>query len=102
SGFDASTLTANALLERWQTGHKKNMISFSSEMYDSLMAQANAATDEDVRTGAFMAAAEVLTKEAANVYIQDLAEFTAINKALAGFEFYPLYKLDFSTIYYVD
>lgn len=102
SGFDASTLTANALLERWQTGHKKNMISFSSEMYDSLMAQANAATDDDVRTGAFMAAAEVLTREAANVYIQDLAEFTAMNKALAGFEFYPLYKLDFSTIYYVD
>ena len=100
SGFDASTLTANALLERWQTGHKKNMISFSSEMYDDLMKLANASTDEAERTGYFMAAAEVLTREAANVYIQDLAEFTAIKKGLEGFKFYPLYKLDFATIYY--
>ncbi len=100
SGFDASTLTANALLERWQTGHKKNMINFSNEMYDDMMAMANASTDEEERTACFKNAAEVLTREAANVYIQDLAEFTVINKALDGFEFYPLYKLDFSTIYY--
>ena len=100
SGFDASTLTANALLERWQTGHKKNMINFSSEMYDGMMAMANASTDEGERTACFKNAAEVLTREAANVYIQDLAEFTAIKKGLEGFEFYPLYKLDFSTIYY--
>ncbi len=102
SGFDAATLTANALLERWQTGHKKNMISFSDEMYDSLMSMANSSNDEAERTGYFMAAAEELTRQAANVYIQDLADFTAINKNLAGFEFYPIYKLDFSTIYYAE
>jgi len=102
SGFDASTLTANALLERWQTGHKKNMIGFSNEMYDALMKQANTSSNEEERTACYMAAAEVLAKEAANVYIQDLAEFTAINKNLKGFKFYPLYKLDFSSIYFAN
>ena len=102
SGFDASTLTANALLERWETGHKKNMINFSSEMYDDMMAMANSSTDEEERTACFKNAAEVLVKEAANVYIQDLAEFTVMNKAFKGFEFYPIYKLDFQTIYLAE
>jgi len=102
SGFDASTLTANALLERWTSGHKKNMINFSNAEYDDYMAKANSTTDEAERTELFIAASRVLTEEAANVYIQDAAEFTVMNGLLAGYQSYPLYRINFASLYYTD
>lgn len=100
SGFDASTLTANALLSRWVTGGSKNMIGFSNAEYDELIAKATAETDDSVRTKLYKDAAAILAKDAANAYIQDLAEFTVLNKKLSGYNFYPLYRIDFSTITY--
>ena len=101
-GFDAANLTANALLQRWTSDSEKNMINFSNAEYDSVMAQANATTDDAARTALFKQAERILTEEAANVYIQDLADMVAINKNLTGFEFYPLYVLDLSNIAYVQ
>lgn len=101
-GFDASMLTANALLERWTSGHKKNMINFSDPRYDEYMQKANASTDDAEQTELFKEAARVLTEDAANVYIQDAAEFTAMNKLLDGFHYYPLYRIDFSTVYFTE
>lgn len=43
-----------------------------------------------------------MTEQAANVYIQDLADMVVINKNLTGFQFYPLYVLDLSDIAYVN
>ena len=101
-GFDAANLTANALLQRWTSDSEKNMINFSNAEYDSVMAQANATTDDAARTALFKQVERILTEEAANVYIQDLADMVAINKNLTGFEFYPLYVLDLSNIAYVQ
>ena len=101
-GFDAANLTANALLQRWTSDSEKNMINFSNAEYDSVMAQANATTDDAARTALFKQAERILTEEAANVYIQYLADMVAINKNLTGFEFYPLYVLDLSNIAYVQ
>ena len=100
TGFDASTLTANALLQRWTTGNSKNMIGFSDSEYDELMAKATAETDDALRTQYYKQAATILSANAANAYIQDLAECTAIAKTLSGYNFYPLYRMDFSTIHY--
>ncbi len=97
-GFDAANLTANALLQRWTSGAGKNMISFQSSEYDALLEQANAITDDGDRTSLFRQAERVLAEEAANVYIQDLADMVVINKSLTGFQFYPLYVLDLSQI----
>lgn len=41
-----------------------------------------------------------LTKNAANVYIQDLADLVAVRKGLEGVRFYPIYVLDLSTVRY--
>ena len=100
TGFDASTLTANALLQRWTTGNAKNMIGFSNSEYDELMAKATAETDDLLRTQYYKQAAAVLSENAANAYIQDLAEFTVLAKTLSGYNFYPLYRIDFSTVHY--
>ena len=41
-----------------------------------------------------------LTENAANAYIQDLADLVAVRKGLTGLEFYPIYVLDLSTVRY--
>ena len=46
----------------------------------------------------YKAAAKILSDTAANVYIQDLADFVALNPEFTGYEFYPLYAVDFSKI----
>jgi hypothetical protein len=44
-------------------------------------------------------AEKILSDTAANVYIQDLADFVVLNPAFTGYEFYPLYAVDFSKIH---
>ena len=100
-GFDATTLTANALLQRWTSDSGKNMISFNNSTYDKLIADANASVDDAERTQLYKDAERVLAEQAANVYIQDLAEFVAVNNQLTGYQFYPLYVIDLSNIAYV-
>lgn len=99
-GFDASTLTARAWLERWTTGYSKNMINFSNEEYDALFRQAVTCTDDAEQTELYKQMETILTEQAANVYIQDLCDMVAVNKALDGLQFYPAYVLDLSTVYY--
>ena len=41
-----------------------------------------------------------LTENAANVYLQDLADLVAVRKGLEGLTFYPLYVLDVSTLHW--
>ena len=43
-----------------------------------------------------------LTENAANVYIQDMADLVALRQGLEGLTFYPLYVLDVSTLYWVN
>lgn len=99
-GFDATTLTANALLNRWISDADKNMINYDNADYDAAMEAANAAVDDAERTQLFRDAAKILSDTAANVYIQDLADFVVMKHNLDGFAFYPLYVLDMSSIHF--
>ncbi len=101
-GFDAATLTAGALLDRWVSTNGKNMINFNNADYDSLIAQAETTTDDDAQTELYKQAARILTEQAANVYIQDMADLVAIKNNLTGYQFYPLYVMDMSTVHYVQ
>lgn len=100
SGFDASTLNASALLARWVSDNGKNMINYNNPEYDQTFAEAQATVDEAKQTELYKRCLEILSEDAANVYTQDLADFVAINPALEGFEFYPLYVIDMSKLSY--
>ena len=54
----------------------------------------------DEQTALYKRCLEILSETAANVYLQDLADFVAINPNLEGFEFYPLYVIDMSKLSY--
>jgi peptide/nickel transport system substrate-binding protein len=97
-GFDASTLNASALLNRWVSDNGKNMINYNNPEYDQVFAQAQASTDDAEQTALYKQCLEILSDTAANVYLQDLADFVAINPAVEGFTFYPLYVIDMSLL----
>jgi len=101
-GVDASSLTARALLERFTSDSSSNFINFSSAEYDEIFNKAIRTVDEEERIAYYQELQCILTEEAANVYIQDLANLVAINPAYDGFTFYPLYVLDMAVIYKVS
>ncbi|MBQ8623372.1 MAG: ABC transporter substrate-binding protein [Oscillospiraceae bacterium] len=101
-GFDSSILTASGMLARWETGNGKNMINYSNADFDTAFALAQSTADDAEKTKHYKRCLEILSETAANVYLQDLADFVAINPELEGYEFYPLYLIDMSKIGYKE
>jgi peptide/nickel transport system substrate-binding protein len=101
-GVDASSLTASALLSRFESTASNNFINYQNADYDAAYERAVTTTDDAEKTEAYKECETILSTDAANVYIQDLAEFVAINKKYAGYEFYPLYVQDLSKLYIVE
>ena len=101
-GVDASTMTARALLERFTSTAGNNFINYNNAEYDAIFQAAIAAADDAAQTAAYKQAEANLTENAANVYIQDLADLVAIRKGLTGVRFYPIHVLDLSGIRYTD
>ncbi|MBQ6518848.1 MAG: hypothetical protein IJI14_09010 [Anaerolineaceae bacterium] len=99
-GFDASFLTARALLERWISDNSKNMINFNDPEYDRVLKEAFASTNEEEQTALYKQAEKILSDDAANVYLMDPNDLTVISKKLDGYIFYPLFVIDLAKIYY--
>lgn len=101
-GVDASSLTPSALLSRFESTASNNFVNYNNPAYDEAYRKAITAVDDEEKTAAYKECQRILSEDAANVYIQDLAEFVAINKNYAGYEFYPLYVQDLSKLYVVE
>ena len=97
-GFDSSTLSASGMLARWVSDNGKNMINYNNPEYDQVYAAAQATADDEEQTRLYKQCLEILSDTAANVYLQDLADFVAVNPKLKGFEFYPLYVIDMAKL----
>ena len=101
-GVDAASLTARAMLERFVSTSTSNFTNFSDPEYDKLYAEAAAATDEAKQVELYKQLEEILTKDAANVYIQDMCDYVAMGQGVQGYEFYPLYVMDMSKVYFTN
>lgn len=101
-GVDASSLTGAALLERFTSTAGNNFINYSNAAYDTAFANAISSTDEEAKTAYYKECQTILSTDAANVYIQDLPEFVALNKKYTGYEFYPLYVQDIAKLKLVE
>ena len=96
---DGSLAYPTAFLSRYVSDAHNNFVNFNSAEYDDVYKKAVAATDENEKTALFKEAQEVLTKEAASVFIQDISSINVYSKSFDGFAGYPLYAYDFSVIY---
>lgn len=97
-GVDASSLTGAALLERFTSTADNNFINYRNTDYDTAFANAIASTSDEEKTKFYQECETILSMDAANVYIQDLPEFVALNKKYTGYEFYPLYVQDIAKL----
>lgn len=101
-GVDASNLTAAALLQRFTSTAGNNFINYNNPEYDTAFANALSSTEDAQKTQYYKECETILSTDAANVYIQDLPEFVAINKRYTGYEFYPLYVQDIAKLKLAD
>jgi peptide/nickel transport system substrate-binding protein len=101
-GVDAANMTARALLERFTSTYSKNFINYQNDEYDQLFAQAQACYDDAEQTAIYKQMEANLTENAANVYIQDLADLVAVRKGLEGLTFYPIYVLDLAGVHFAQ
>ena len=95
-GMDASTLTGSAMLSRFVSDSPKNFTSFYDEDYD--MAYNAALENGDSLEECFGTCQQILARQAANVYIQDLADFVVMQPNVTGYRFYPLYVMDLACV----
>ena len=100
TGLTSDNMTARKLLERFNTQASNNFTKYNSPAYDKLFAQAIAASDDAQQTEIYRQMERELTENAANVYIQDMADLVAVRNGMKGLTFYPLYVLDVSTLYW--
>ncbi len=99
-GVDASMMTARAMLERFASDSSSNFIKFSSPEYDKTFKEAIACTDDAKQVELYGKLQTILTQDAANLYIQDMCDLVAMGNGLQGYEFYPIYVMDLSKVYF--
>lgn len=99
-GVDAATMTGRAMLERFTSDYDTNFINFQDEEYDSVFRAAAESTDDAERVVLYGRLQEILAEQAANVYIQDLSDLVVMGNGVQGYEFYPLYVMDLSKVYF--
>ncbi len=97
-GVDASSLTATAMLARFRSDAPDNFTNYKNNDYDNLYKKLDTAASDSERTEVYKALQENLADNAANIYIQDMAEFVALSDKYEGYVFYPLYVQDIAKI----
>ncbi|NWJ46875.1 MAG: ABC transporter substrate-binding protein [Chloroflexi bacterium] len=97
---DGANLSPQSFLARYVSTASGNFFNYKSADYDTLYAKAVAESAQSNRIELFKQLQQLVSKDAPNVFIQDIATFTALKNGLSGFTPYPLYVFDASTIYY--
>ncbi len=98
TGVSSDNMTARKLLERFGTEVGNNFTNYSDAAYDELLDRALHATDDAEQTELYRALERNLTENAANVYLQDMADLVAVQSGLTGLTFYPIYVLDIAAL----
>ncbi len=101
-GLDAKFMTARSMLERFTSDAGDNFMNFNNAEYDKVFKQAIASTDDEEQVGLYTRLQEILTEQAANLYIQDMCDIVAMQADVGGYEFYPLYVMDMSKVYFTE
>lgn len=97
---DSKTVAPYGWFEKNVSTASNNFTNYSNAEFDSLFEQAYSTTDEDEKVELYNQMQMLLATDAASVYIQNPSNLVAINKKLAGYEFYPIAAQDMSKVYF--
>jgi len=96
-GLD-SALAPSDVLKRYTSTASNNFVNYENPEFDDLFTKAIASTVESEKVTLYKEIQQLLTKDAASVYLQDGAKLVAVNKKFTNFLFYPVYVLDLAAI----
>ena len=97
-GFDISSLAPSTWYIRYVSDSKNNMTNFNSEEYDKVYADAKAATDPEEKHKLYNQLQQILTDDAASVFMMDPLNLVVLKKGYTGFASYPIYVIDLSSV----
>lgn len=92
--------TPGYAINRFQSDHKKNFCNFSSEAFDEAAKIAIAELDPVKKAQAYKDMQKIFCEEAGSAFTVVGPITIAINPALDGYKFYPIYVQDMSTVYF--
>jgi len=98
--LDAANVSPRSFLSRYLSGDSGNFINFKDPLYDKVYNDALKEPDEEKRVSLYKQCQRIISEDAASVYIQDIMWFKVFTAGrFGGVVNYPLYVIDFSTIF---
>lgn len=85
-------------IERYQSNASGNFFNFTNPEFDGLMKDVLSESDIDRQTEIYHRAQEILSEEAAAVYLADYQIIWALNPDLEGYKLYPYFFHDLSEV----
>ena len=96
--LDGRTVSPLSFLSRYISTASGNFLNFRNDEYDRLYQQIQREINTENRIRLYKEAQRIISDNAAAVFIQDIFAFKVFN-GFGGAQNYPLYVIDFSTIY---
>jgi len=101
--LDSSSASARGFLRRYRSEDGSNFINFKNAEFDEVFAAVLAETDSAQRIALYKKAQRIIAQNAASVYIQDILYFITFRGGTYGGALnYPLYIIDFASIYGIN
>ena len=98
--LDSLHVSPKSFLYRYYSGSNSNFINYASADFDRVYNEILTEVYEDRRVVLYKEAQRIISADAASVYIQDIMAFKAFRAgAYGGVLTYPLYVIDFASIY---
>jgi peptide/nickel transport system substrate-binding protein len=98
--LDSSSISPRSFLARYRSDAGSNFINFKNADYDAVYDTSLVELDDSKRMAIYRNAQKIISDNAASVFIQDILAFKVFTKGrFGGVLNYPLYVVDFSTIY---
>lgn len=95
-------LDPHNILRRYISDYSTNFFNFENEEYDNLLDDVLLEDEEEVRAEMYKQAQEILTEEAAAVYVLDYQFVWILNPELDGYQHYPFFFHDLSEVRFTE
>ena len=87
------------VLSRYDSEADGNFINYRNDEFDKIIRAIPGESDDKAKIDSYHKLLALLTKDAASCYIQDPYSTCAINNRVTGYELYPMYVQDMSTVH---
>jgi len=101
--LDSPVVSPRSFLSRYHSLNGENFINFNNADFDRVYNASLTEADDAKRLMLYKEAQRIIVSNAASVYIQDIIYYKALRGgAFGGILDYPLYAIDFSSIYGIE